>query len=154
MVQLRSGSGMTGISARVIIVPDASIILKWVLPRENEPFSKQAHAISQAFCEGEIDLIVPSLWVYEVGNVLNIKHPKVARVLLAHLVDLSIPTVQPSARLIELTTDLVARHSVTFYDASYHALAMTSRALFITADEKFLNKVADDPYCQHIRDWK
>ena len=142
---------MTGISTKV--VPDASVILKWVLPRENEPYSKQAHAISQAFYDNEIDLIVPSLWVYEVGNVLTIKYPEVARVLLSHLANLNIQVVQPSARLIELTTKLVARHSVTFYDASYHALAVISDALFVTADEKFLRKVTDDIHCQHIRDW-
>ena len=132
------------------IVPDASIILKWVLPRENEPYSRQAHAISQAFYDNEIDLIVPFLWVYEVGNVLTVKYPEVARVLLAHLVNLNIPVAHPSSRQIELTTKLVARHAVTFYDASYHALAVTSGAMFVTADEKFLRKVAGDGFCQHI----
>ena len=142
---------MTGISTSV--VPDASIILKWVLPRENEPYSKQAHAISQAFYDNEINLILPSLWVYEVGNVLTLKYPEVAGVLLAQLTNLDIPVVQPSVRLIELTTKLATRHSTTFYDASYHALAITTGALFVTADEKFLRKVPDDTYCQHIRDW-
>jgi predicted nucleic acid-binding protein len=137
----------------VKIVPDASIILKWVLPLENEPYSKQAHAISQAFYDNEIDLIVPSLWVYEVGNVLIIKYPEVARILLAHLVNLEIPVAHPSSRQIELTTKLVARHAVTFYDASYHALAVTTGALFVTADEKFLRKVSDEKFCRHIRDW-
>ena len=145
---------MTGISAKVIIVPDASIILKWVLPQEDEPYSRQAHAISQAFYDNEVELLVPSLWVYEVGNVLTIKYPQVARTLLAHLANLAMPTIQPSARLIELTTELVARHSVTFYDASYHALAVTTDAMFVTADEKFLRKVKDNKYCQHIREWK
>ena len=135
------------------IVPDASIILKWVLPRENEPYSKQARAISQAFYDNEIDLIVPSLWVYEVANVLTIKYPEVARVLLAHLLNLNIPVVHPSSEHIELATRLVARHAVTFYDASYHALAFTTGALFVTADEKFLRKVNDDKFCRHIRDW-
>ena len=144
---------MTGNSTNPKVVPDASIILKWVLPRENEPYSKQAHTISQAFYDNEIDLILPSLWVYEVGNVLTLKYPEVAGVLLAHLADLNIPVVQPSARLIELTAKLVSRHSVTFYDASYHALAITTGALFVTADEKFLRKVPGDKYCQHIRDW-
>jgi len=144
---------VTGINTKKTFVPDASIILKWVLPRGNEPYSKQAHAISQAFYDNEIDLILPSLWIYEVGNVLTIKYPEVAGVLLAHLTNLAIPVLQPSARLIELTTKLVARHSVTFYDASYHALAVTSDALFVTADEKFLRKVTDDEYCRHIRDW-
>jgi len=144
---------MIGNSTNPKVVPDASIILKWVLPRENEPYSKQAHTISQAFYDNEIDLILPSLWMYEVGNVLTLKYPEVAGALLAHLANLDIPVVQPSARLIELTAKLVSRHSVTFYDASYHALAVTAGALFITADEKFLRKVPGDKYCQHIRDW-
>jgi predicted nucleic acid-binding protein len=137
----------------VKIVPDASIILKWVLPRENEPYSRQAHAISQAFYDNEIDLIVPSLWVYEVGNVLTVKYPEVARVLLTHLVNLNIPVAHLSSSQIELTIRLVALHAVTFYDASYHALAVTTGALFVTADEKFLRKVSNDKFCQHIRDW-
>lgn len=144
---------MTGVSTKPKVVPDASIILKWVLPQENEPYSKQAHAISQAFYDNEIDLILPALWVYEVGNVLTLKYPDVAGALLAHLAKLDIPVIQPSARLIELTAKLVKRHSVTFYDASYHALAVTAGALFVTADEKFLRKVPGDKYCQHIRDW-
>lgn len=135
------------------VIPDASIILKWVLPSKNEPYSRQAHAISQAFYDNEIELILPSLWVYEVGNVLTIKYPEAAGVLLAHLANLDIPVVQPSAQLIELTTRLVTRHLVTFYDASYHALAMMTDALFVTADEKFLRKVPGDVFCQHIRDW-
>ena len=145
---------MTAITAKVKVVPDASIILKWVLPQESEPHSKQARAIGQAFFANEIDLLVPSLWVYEVGNVLAIKHPEVAQALLAHLASLNIPVVQPTAKLIELATELVARHSVTFYDASYHALAVITDALFVTADEIFLRKVSDDMYCQHVRNWK
>ena len=136
------------------IVPDASIILKWVLPRENEPYSRQAHAIGQAFYDNEIDLIVPSLWVYEVGNVLTIKYPEVARALLAHLLNLNIPLVHPSPKHIELATRLVARHAVTFYDASYHALAIATGAFFFTAHVKIMRKVNDDKFCQHIRDWK
>ena len=136
------------------IVPDASIILKWVLPREKEPFSRQAQAIGQAFYDNEIDLIIPSLWVYEVANVLTIKYPEVARVLLSHLFNLNIPVVHPSSEHIELATRLVARHVVTFYDASYLALAITTNALFVTADEKFLRKVSDNEFCRHIRDWK
>lgn len=145
---------MTGSSTKVKVVPDASIILKWVLPQESEPYSKQAKAISQAFYDDEIDLLVPPLWVYEVGNVLTIKHPEVAQALLDHLASLHLPVVQPSAKHIELTTKLVARHSITFYDASYLVLAVTNHALFVTADEKFLQKVNDNTYCQHIRDWK
>lgn len=145
---------MTVTSTKIKVIPDASVLLKWVLPPEGEPYSEQAQAISKALYDNKIELLLPALWVYEVGNVLAIKYPEFAQALLAHLVNLAIPIVQPSVRLIELTTKLVIEHSVTFYDASYHALAMTTDAIFVTADEKYLRKVSDDLYCQHIRDWK
>ncbi len=144
---------MTGMGTSTKIIPDASVILKWVLPKEHEPYSKQAHAISQAFYDNEIELIVPSLWIYEVGNVLTIKYPEYATVLMAHLTNLDIPVIHPSVQQVEMATKLVARYSVTFYDASYHALAVIMNAVFVTADEKFLNKVKDDSRCQHLRNW-
>lgn len=135
------------------IVPDASVILKWVLPAEREPYSQQAYAISQAFYDNEIELIVPSLWVYEVGNILTLKYPEYASALMTLLTNLNIPVFHPAVRQVELATRLVARHSITFYDANYHALAITNDAIFVTADEKFLLKVRSDEHCQHLRDW-
>ncbi len=37
---------------------------------------------------------------------------------------------------------LVRDHSVTFYDAAYHALALVEGGLFVTADARYLRQAA------------
>lgn len=49
-----------------IVVPDASLILKWVVPSDNEPHVEQAFALREAFLKDEITLQVPTLWYFEV----------------------------------------------------------------------------------------
>ena len=53
-----------------LLVPDSSLILKWVVPPDNEPHVKQALALREAFLNSEVTLRVPSLWYFEIGNTL------------------------------------------------------------------------------------
>ena len=69
------------------------------------------------------------------------------------LTNLNMLVFHAAARQVKLATKLVARHSITFYDASYHALAISNDAIFVTADEIFLQKTSSDEHCQHLRDW-
>ena len=46
-----------------VIVPDASVILKWVLPAGEEPFAGEAHHLLEQFVAGDQMLVVPSLWL-------------------------------------------------------------------------------------------
>ncbi len=48
---------------------------------------------------------------------------------------------------------LTRRYEVTFYDASYHALAIVTGGRFVTADEKHLTKAGDAGYLIYLRDW-
>ena len=68
-----------------ICVPDASVILKWVLPSRNEPFAGAAQALRDAFVAGDLELVVPTLWLFEVGNTLTRKYPQQADELLGTL---------------------------------------------------------------------
>jgi hypothetical protein len=52
-----------------LVVPDASVLLKWVLPEEGEPWVGEALRLRDDFETGRADLLVPSLWYYEAGNV-------------------------------------------------------------------------------------
>ncbi len=61
-----------------VFVPDASVILKWTLPPENEPFADQALALRESLISGIATLAVPSLWYFEVGNTLARKYPETA----------------------------------------------------------------------------
>jgi len=49
---------------------------------------------------------------------------------------------------------LIRQYQVTFYDAAYHALAMTENALFVTADVAYLRKVGNQPEIMKLSDWK
>ncbi|HEY1900610.1 MAG TPA: type II toxin-antitoxin system VapC family toxin [Steroidobacteraceae bacterium] len=55
----------------VIVVPDASVILKWALPAGTEPDADQALLLRKAICDDLVRAIVPSLWLYEVGNTVG-----------------------------------------------------------------------------------
>ncbi len=50
-------------AAAVTVTPDASVLLRWVLPGDDERDTDEAVA-------GTLELVVPQLWTYEVGNKL------------------------------------------------------------------------------------
>jgi len=136
-----------------IVVPDASLILKWVVPSDNEQHVEQALALREAFLRDEITLQVPSLWYFEVGNTLARKFPEEAASQLSHLRDFGLIEVTMDAPWQAAILTLVERYTVTFYDASYHALAILNGGTFITADEKYLNRVSGSSHIRHLRTW-
>ena len=71
-----------------LVVPDASVLLKWVLPEEGEPWVGEALRLRDDFETGRADLLVPSLWYYEAGNVLALHYAESAADRLAVLVGL------------------------------------------------------------------
>jgi hypothetical protein len=57
----------------MIMVPDASVILKGVLEKEDEPDYSRAIALQAALFDKHIEMKLPTIWRYEVGNVLGLK---------------------------------------------------------------------------------
>ena len=123
------------------IVLDASVILKWVLDAETEPGHAAANRLLERWQQGELDLLVPSLWLYEVGNILCLKRPADASAALAALWDLGLSEVPFSHGLIQRTVALAQSYSVTFYDASYLAVAEEKKVDLVTADGKFFRRL-------------
>ncbi len=54
------------------LVLDTSVVLKWI--RQEEILAEQALAILHGYLEGHIQVIVPTLLIYEVANVLRYKN--------------------------------------------------------------------------------
>ena len=126
------------------IVPDASVILKWVLDAEDEPYLEEANEILEGWKTRTLEVLVPSLWIYEVGNILCLKRPDDAEEILGALRDLDLPEAVASE---ELTVEAVATsvgYGVTFYDASYLAVARLNMATLVTADVRFVEKLSED----------
>jgi predicted nucleic acid-binding protein len=132
------------VSGPAAFVLDASVILKWVLDAEDEPGHAAAGLLLERWQQGELNLFAPPIWLYEVGNILCLKRPADAFEALAALCDLGLGEVPLSRELIQRTVFLAQSHGLTFYDASYLAVAEERKAVLITADGKFYRRLPAD----------
>ncbi len=137
-----------------LFVPDASVILKWVLPPENEPNSQEALAILDQFVAGDIVLAVPSLWYFEVGNTLARLVPQEAGEYLKQLRRLRITEAEIGPSVEQTVLGYVQRFGVTFYDAAYHAVASNLGGTLVTADLRYVKRVSPDPGVMELGMWK
>ena len=136
-----------------VLVPDASVLLKWVLRSDDEADRDRALALKEAWLGDACDLVVPSLWVYEVGNILGLRHPATAASLLQAMVDLGLREETPREYLTSVVS-LMREHKVTFYDAAYHALAIHVRGTMVTADRAYVRKTARAGHVTLLNDWR
>lgn len=136
-----------------VLVPDASVLLKWILRSEDEPDSNRALELKTAWLVDACELVVPSLWVFEVGNILGVKHPATAGTLLQAMLDLGIREEAPHGYAAAIV-NLMREHRVTFYDAAYHALAIRHRGTMITADRAYVKKAAPAGHVTLLDNWR
>lgn len=136
-----------------VVVPDASVLLKWILRSDDEPERDRALALKAAWMEDACQLVVPTLWPFEVGNILGLKHPATAASLLQGMIDLGIREEAPHGYAAAIV-GLMHSHKVTFYDAAYHALAIRHRGTMLTADRAYLKKAASAGHVILLNDWR
>lgn len=139
--------------AAPLVVPDASVILKWVLPSQDEPELVRAIALRDAILFGEVDARVPTLWLYEVGNTLARRFPDRAEHVLDVLSRFTLVSAPRTSRWLTVALDLTQHYGVTFYDAAYHAHAITRRGTFVTADEKYIERAGAAGAVTRLADW-
>ena len=123
------------------IVLDASVVAKWFIEEEN---TEKAIEIRDKFVRGEIEVLVPSLLIYEVGNVF-LKHPaKNSRDVendFKALFDIGMEIVEINKPEIKDIHKNASHFGITFHDAVYVTLALKERCKLITADKKLKRKV-------------
>lgn len=136
------------------VVPDASVLLRWVMPGPPEEDAQKALQLRQAALEGVVVLRVPSLWIYEVGNTLSRRFPEHSQSLLAALIDFGLEEAHPSAEWLPRMVRLTREYGVTFYDAAYHALAIAHGGVFVTADVRYVRRAERAGSLLALRDWR
>lgn len=134
------------------LVPDASVILKWVLPPDNEQHVGQALAMRSEIAWGKHRACVPALWFFEVGNALARRYPQQSGPHLRYLLDFGFET-QDLAAILQPALELARRYGVTFYDACYHATAIVNDGLFVTGDQRYLDKAGAAGHICPLADW-
>ena len=111
-----------------VVVPDASVLLKWALRSHDEPGRDRALALRTAWIEGACELVVPSLWPFEVGNVLGLKAPATSGALLQAMYDLGMAEESPHRDVVAILS-LMREFEVTFYAAEIGRASCRERVL-------------------------
>jgi predicted nucleic acid-binding protein len=138
----------------LLVVPDASVLLKWVLPSDDEPDADKALLLRAAIRDEAAHALVPPLWLYEVGNTIARRFPIQASRWLSALMKFGLAEASPTQPWLAKTLELTQRYEVSFYDAAYHALALLHNGVFITADSRYVNRVMDAGSVIALSDWQ
>lgn len=137
-----------------LVVPDASVLLKWVLPSDDEPEVDKALLLRAAILNDAVRAIVPALWLYEVGNTVARRFPAHASAWLTSLMKFGLTEAVPSDAWLAAALELVRTYEVSFYDAAYHALAIIRRGVFVTADVRYVNRMAGEGTVMALSEWR
>jgi predicted nucleic acid-binding protein len=137
-----------------LVVPDASVLLKWVLPSDNEPDAEKALLLRAAIQDEAVDALLPALWLYEVGNTIARRFPMHASSWLSALMKFGLEEASPSQLWLAKTLELTQRYEVSFYDAAYHALALIHKGVFVTADSRYVNRVREVGSVIALGEWR
>ncbi len=138
----------------MIVVPDASVILKWVLEKETEPDHAQARELQEALLAERVQIRLPTLWRYEVGNVLGLKQPAMAMELMSALSAYDFDEVPLRTEYaLAVLEHMREVKGVTFYDSAYHVLAIRTKGLYLTADAAYLRKAKRKGHVALLSEW-
>ena len=138
----------------MIVTPDASVLLKWVLPGDDEQDTDAALALRDEAVSGTLELVVPQLWIYEAGNTLARRFPDDADALLASLVDFGLTEARLGTDWRTRAVSLSVEYGVAFYDAAYHAVALGLGGVFVTADERYVRRAVGVGSISTLRGWR
>jgi len=136
-----------------IIVPDASVLLKWAFKSADENDKDNAMSFLNAWLDGKVEILLPKLWSYEVGNILMLKTPRTAHNLMEIFLGYHFNELDMTSELCKETLTLMQKHHVTFYDAVYHAAAIQHKGFLLTADEAYCKKIRDPKHVIKLKDW-
>lgn len=138
----------------MIVTPDASVLLKWVLPGDDEQDTDLALGLRGEAVAGAIDLVVPQMWIYEVGDTLARRFPDDAEELLASLADFGLIEAKLDSRWRTRAVSLSVTYGVAFYAAAYHAVALGLGGVFVTADERYVRRASGAGGISSLRLWR
>jgi predicted nucleic acid-binding protein len=125
-------------------VVDSSVVFKWYRQPGDEDYVPQAVSVLERHLHGDLEIHVPDLLFYELGNILRLKESLVSKdalTILRNTFALAFQIHPIDLLLSEEAFQFARGHDITFYDASFVALSHLLQASFVTADRKLFRKV-------------
>ena len=135
------------------VVIDASVAVKWFIPDPAlEPNHDKAIVLLQAVIEGRLVANQPIHYLPEIAAVLARIAPERAAeaVGLAQALELSIID-EPD--ILQRATQLAIDLNHHLFDTLYHAVALATDGILITADERYYRKAQQLGNIQQLADW-
>ena len=120
----------------------------------SEPDADKALLLRAAIQDEAVDVLLPALWLYEVGNTIARCFPTHASSLVSALMKFGLEEALPSQVWLVKILELTQRYEVSFYDAAYHALALLHKGVFVTADIRYVNRVRDAGSVIALSEWR
>ena len=136
------------------IVLDASVVLKWLLLGvQHEPEQDDAVTICEYAFTGKVTLCQPVHWLAEVGAGMARLAPDTAAYTIGRLDQLRVPTIG-RATIWRLATTLSVDLPHHLFDTLYHAVALETDSVLITADHRYLAKANHLGAVAGLADWR
>jgi predicted nucleic acid-binding protein len=139
----------------VILVLDASVVLKWLLEDPaREPDTGKALAIIESFVRGRLEVLQPVHWLAEVAAVAARLAPRTAVSDVDMLAALELPTTDDPS-VIRRATSLAIETKHHLFDTLYHAVALENEgALLVTADDRYYRKAERFGTIAALHNWE
>lgn len=137
-----------------LIIMDTSVLLKWFVKEEED--IEQVQILKTRFAKKDFKVLVPALTGWELNNYFGREFSK--EEAIQHFNDYR--SLQFTETMLSLEISYLAFKimkkcpGVSFYDASYHALALHYSGLYLTADKKHYEKSKSFGHIQLLKDYK
>jgi len=139
----------------MILVIDASVIIKWLLndPRR-EPDTDKATALIEYAVGDKADVLQPTHGLLEVAAMLTRISPKTASDVVALLAAMELPA-DDAPIILQRAGQLAIDLKQHVFDTLYHAIAIENRdATLVTADRQYLNAANKLGRIVSLADWQ
>lgn len=124
-----------------ILIVDSSVIVKWLVTQD-ELHIDESDRLLKNFQNGSVRLFAPEIAKYEVGNALINKkiNPNIIKKALREFYNIPLVFVSETEDLAAESLELAIEYKVTYYDASFIALAARFKASLVTDNIKHQGK--------------
>lgn len=137
-----------------IIVVDASVIVKWLIPqKDDENDIEQAFAVLEGIKSRKIEIWQPPHWLAEVAAVATRLTPQSADEDIRDLCAMKFPVIE-TPEIYQHASELSRTLGHHLFDTLYHATALClADAFLVTADEKYHGKAAGHGHILLLKDF-
>lgn len=138
-----------------IVVVDASVIVKWLIPQKNDENDiEQAFAILECIKSRHVDICQPPHWLAEVAAVATRLIPQSADEDIRDLCAMKFPVIE-TQDIYQHASELSRTLGHHLFDTLYHATALSlGDSFLVTADEKYHGKASGHGRIVLLKDYR